>query len=394
MLKGVVMLVNEFSPLPVGGAERQAERLSAHLARRGWQVWVITRRADSLLPVESRSGFQILRPSTFGPGKLQTILFVLGAIASLWQLRKEYSILHAHLAFGPAFAAVLVSRFLGKRVLIKLGNSGEFGDIHVSQKSWRGRLRLSILRRWADAVIVLDETMQAEALSAGFDPRRLYLIPNGIDVQSYIPRISRAQSQAALGLAGRVVVLSVGRLAAQKSLPVLIQAFASALPACPQLYLLVVGDGPERASLEALVHSLGIVDQVCFVGNQSDVRPYLFAADLFALPSVSEGISNALLEAMSAGIACMATPVGGSPEVLARGECGLLLPIGDVQAWGDALSALGQSAELRQAMGQAARARAQREYDIEVVGARYESFYGELLAQPNVPVKTVMGAKL
>jgi L-malate glycosyltransferase len=321
-----------------------------------------------------------------GPGKLQTVSFVLGALIELWRLRREYSILHAHLAFGPAFAAVLAARFLGKRVVVKLGNSGEFGDIRVSQETWRGRLRLSVFRHWADLVIVLDEAMQAEALSAGFDPQRVRRMNNGIDARAFVAT-DRQTVQLALGLNGKTVVLSMGRLATQKSLPMLFQAFASAALACPDLHLLVLGDGPERAALEALAQSLKISGQVTFAGNQNDVHPYLTAADLFVLPSASEGISNALLEAMSVGLACLATPVGGNVDVLDQGACGLLLPVGDVQAWSKALVELGRSASARKALGAAAQNRIRNEYDFDVVGARYEALYAELLGGSKTNLK-------
>jgi L-malate glycosyltransferase len=392
-MEGVIMLVNEFPPLPVGGAERQAERLSAHLAKRGWPVWVLTRRAPGLPASEARLGFQIVRPPVLGPGKLQTVSFVLGALIELWRLRGEYSILHAHLAFGPAFAAALAARFLGKRVVVKLGNSGEFGDIRVSQKTWRGRLRLSVFRRWADVVIVLDEAMQAEALSAGFNPQRVRRMMNGIDAQAFVSSSTRQEAQSALGLDGKNVVLSMGRLAAQKSLLMLFQAFAEALPGCPNLHLLVLGDGPERTALEVLVQSLKISDHVTFAGNQADVRPYLNAADLFVLPSASEGISNALLEAMSAGLACLATPVGGNPEVLDQGRCGLLLPVGDVPAWSKALVELGKSAQACERLGKAAQERIRSEYDFDVVGARYESLYTELLGNKPTLAKALVDVK-
>ncbi|HEY3311088.1 MAG TPA: glycosyltransferase family 4 protein [Anaerolineales bacterium] len=373
------MLVNEFPPLPVGGAERQAERLSANLAGRGWMVWVLTRRAPGLPARESRSGFEIIRPASFGAGKLRTVSFVLGSLAELWRLRKSYEILHAHLAFGPAFAAVVGAHFLGKRVVVKLGNSGEFGDIRVSQSTWRGRLRLASLRRWADMIIVLDKNMQEETLSAGFDPTRVRRLLNGIDSQAYIPTQPKAIARKALGLEGKTVVLSMGRLSAQKSLPVLFKAFAAASAENPALHLFVLGDGPDRPSLEALARSLNIFERVTFAGNQDDVRPYLAASDVFALPSASEGISNALLEAAAAGLVCLATPVGGSPEVLDHGRCGLLLPVADVDAWAAALLKVGRSPSLRADLGKAAAERVRSEYDFEVTGARVESLYTELL---------------
>jgi glycosyltransferase involved in cell wall biosynthesis len=381
-MKGVVMLVNEFPPLPVGGAERQAERLSAHLSRHGWMVWVLTRRAPGLSHIESRLGFQIVRPPVFGSGKMKTVFFLVGVLKELWRLRSKYSILHAHLAFGPAFVAVIAARLLGKHVVVKLGNSGEFGDIHVSQKTWRGRLRLAVLRCWADIVIVLDDVMQAEALSAGFSPARVRRMVNGIDAQAFVYSTSRAEAQAALGLSGKVVVLSMGRLSQQKSIPDLLRAFALALPACQALHLLVLGDGPEQSVLDKLTRSLKITENVTFTGNKTNVLPYLGAADLFVLPSASEGISNALLESMSAGLACLATPVGGNPEVLDHGRCGLLLPVGDVAAWSSALVRLGSSAQLRHELGAAAQERVRKEYGLEQVGARYEALYAELLGTP------------
>jgi glycosyltransferase involved in cell wall biosynthesis len=138
---------------------------------------------------------------------------------------------------------------------------------------------------------------------------------------------------------------------------------------------------------------LHIKQHVTFAGNQADVRPYLQAANIFALPSASEGISNALLEAMSAGLACMATPVGGNPHVLDQGRCGMILPVGDVQAWSVALSSLGLSAQLRERFGQAALDRVRSEYDLEIAGARYMALYAELLGSSQPSLKNLMEAK-
>lgn len=376
MKPGVMMLVNEFAPLPVGGAERQAERLAAHLAQRGWPVRVLTRHAPSLPLNEQRSGFTIERLRPLGPGKLKTLTFVLAAIGRLWRLRRNYQIIHAHLAFGPAFAAAVIGRLLGKRVLIKFGNSGKFGDIQVSQATWRGRLRLATFRRWVDTLIVLDEAMEQEVLAAGFPRQRVRRMPNGIDAQAFAPGQSRPAARAALGLPEQTTVLYMGRMSAQKSLPMLLQAFQSAVQRQP-LHLVLLGEGPDREALEAQAAALGVAGQVSFPGSQADVHPYLHAADIFVLPSVVEGISNALLEAMSCGLACIATPVGGTPEALEGGRCGILLPAGQIEssALAEALVELAQDPARRRQLGELARQRILSTYDFAVVGAQYEALY-------------------
>jgi glycosyltransferase involved in cell wall biosynthesis len=142
---------------------------------------------------------------------------------------------------------------------------------------------------------------------------------------------------------------------------------------------LIVGDGPEKAALEEQTRALGIQRHVTFTGAQKNVRPYLQAADIFLLPSLTEGISNALLEAMSAGLACMTTPVGGSYEVLAGGRYGKMAGVEDAAAWAAALVELGNDPALRARLGALARQRILEEYDFNVVGARYETLYRELL---------------
>ena len=377
-MNSVMMLVNEYAPLQVGGAERQAERLSKYLIDHGWMVSVITRRYPGLLPIETMHGVTIIRPPAFGPNKLKTVSFVLGTLWILWQKRMYYQILHAHLAFGPAFAAVIAARLLRKRSLIKLGNSGKFGDIQRSMSTLRGQLRLAVLRRWADVILVLDKEMEAEALSVGFDARRVQIISNGINSKSFATKHSRETTRHALGAQDRVIVLYVGRLTAQKSLPDLLNAFARALTSCPALHLVLLGDGPERFQLEAQAQGLKIDKQVTFAGSQQDVLPYLSAADMFVLPSVSEGISNALLEAMSARLACIATPVGGNRDLLDNGQSGLLIPVGDIDGWAGALVQLARDTDLREKLGSAAQQRVLDRFDFEVVGSTYQSLYRDL----------------
>jgi glycosyltransferase involved in cell wall biosynthesis len=380
VMNGIVMLINEFGPV-AGGAERQAERLAGYLAAHDRSVWVITRRVPGFSSAETMNRYCVLRPATWGPGKLKTVTFVLGALWHLWRLRHGYKIIHAHLLFGPAFVAALAGRILQKRVIVKLGSSGYYGEIQVTGRKLRGRISLALLRRWVDAIIVLDHDMEAEAISAGFPASRVYSMFNGIETSSFAPTLSREDAKAALGMSDKLLVLYVGRLAPQKSLTTLLRAMKLAVQVCPNLQLVLVGDGSERDSLQALAGSLNIREFVTFAGQQTNVKSFLNAADIFSLPSETEGMSNALLEAMATGLACLATPVGASSQMLNDGQCGLLLPVGDVSAWGKALVDLGRDAHLRSALGKAAHQRVMAEYDFSVVGARYEAFYQNLMNQ-------------
>ena len=369
------MLVNEFPPLPVGGAERQAERLSGFLARRGWQVLVLTRSASGLPACEQRSGFEIRRIRTPGSGKIKSLTFFLAVIGTLWKERRRYSLLHAHLAFGPALAAALVGPLLHKPVIVKLGNSGPFGDIQTSQRTGRGRFRLAILRRWVSVIIVLDTRMNAEAAAAGFQNTRL--MPNGVDAGYFQPCPEKEAVKSRLGFAGSVLLLFTGRLESQKSLDTLLKGFSLAQQEHPNLRLVLVGDGLEKPGLEQLAARLGLGEAVMFAGSQTDVRSYLDAADVFVLPSLAEGISNALLEAMSCGLACIATSVGGTPEVL--GTCGLLVEPDQPEALAQAISQLVSNPQQARQFGAQARQRILAEYDIHIVGEHYIQLYNELL---------------
>ena len=356
VINGIVMLVNEFGPVS-GGAEKQAERLADYLAAHNRQVWVITRRFPGFAAAEKMNEYYVLRPATWGPGKLKTVTFILGALWHLCRLRRSYKILHAHLLFGPAFAAAI---------------------------AFRGRISLALLRRWVDAIIVLDNEMQVEAVSAGFPASRVYTMFNGIETSSFTPALSREDAKAALGISDKILVLYVGRLVPQKSLTTLLRAMKLAVQSFPNLHLMLVGDGSEQESLQALIVSLNIEEFVTFAGKQTNVKPFLNAADIFTLPSEKEG--------MTTGLACLATPVGASSQMLNYGRCGLLLPVGDVSAWGKALIDLGGDPNRRAELGKAAHQRVMTEYDFSVVGARYEAFYQNLMEQDprrtEIPLET------
>jgi glycosyltransferase involved in cell wall biosynthesis len=159
------------------------------------------------------------------------------------------------------------------------------------------------------------------------------------------------------GLENKTLILYTGRLVAQKALHLLLKALQNALTKYQDFHLLIIGHGEEKDALVALARELGIQDYVSFIDQVEDVKPFLNGADIFVLPSHAEGISNSLLEAMSCGLACIATRVGGSPEVLGNGEYGLLINPNSSEELADAIIRLREDAEERQRFGIMARKR-------------------------------------
>jgi len=148
----------------------------------------------------------------------------------------------------------------------------------------------------------------------------------------------------------------MGRLVPQKGFDVLIRAFATLADELPDWHLTILGEGPERSALKALVHRLGIGDRVHLQGRTVDPDSFLAASAVFALPSRYEGFPNALLEAMANGCACVSTRCDSGPaDLIADGENGRLTPVDDVMSFAEALGALMEDANVRSQLGQHAR---------------------------------------
>lgn len=219
----------------------------------------------------------------------------------------------------------------------------------------------------------------------GIPRHKVVQIYNGVDHERFRapPALPAALPPAFRPGEGRVIVGTVGRLAAVKDQQLLLRAldriFRQRRAMRPRLRCIVVGDGPEREALLRLVAERGLDDAVFFAGDCSDVPAWLAAMDLFVLPSLGEGISNTVLEAMAAGLPVVATAVGGNPELVAPGVNGSLVPAADASALAAALSELAADPALRRRMGAAGRRRVQERFDWSRTVDRYLGVYDELL---------------
>ena len=213
----------------------------------------------------------------------------------------------------------------------------------------------------------------------GIATRRVVRICNGVDVARFRPAAGGERD----GLTGspfddpRLVVFgTVGRLQPVKNQSGLIAAFAQLVRnGADAARLMIVGDGPLRATLEAEVERCGLAGKVWFAGERADVPEVMRAMDVFVLPSVAEGISNTILEAMASGLPVVATRVGGNPELVIDGETGVLVPAGHVDALARGLAAYAGDSGLRADHGRAARQRAETGFSIETMVAAYNEMY-------------------
>lgn len=176
-----------------------------------------------------------------------------------------------------------------------------------------------------------------------------------------------------------VLLSTVGRLDEQKGQDVLIEAMAR-LKNAHQVRCVIMGEGPARARLEALIRQLNVRDVIRLWGERDDASAWLAACDIFVLPSLWEGLPNALLEAMALGLPAVASNVDGVPEIVTRGRDGLLVEPKDPAALAGAIAQLVVDAPMRSALGQAARARIQERFSLPAMIANYEGAYRRVLA--------------
>jgi glycosyltransferase involved in cell wall biosynthesis len=370
------MLIQRFHP-HVGGAERQLQSLIPKLAERGVQVGVLTRRHAELPARDGVAGALVYRAPMPGGRVAAALVYTLATLGFLLRHRRRIDVLHAHELLSPTTAAVLGKLLLRRPVIAKAVRGGWLGDVEVLRAARLGRFRLWLYARLVDRFVTISDEIDRELVAAGVPRERIVRIANGVDIDRFHPleAAQRANLRHELGLGGRPTVLFVGRLAAEKGLDDLLQAWPTVMRAQPDAVLLLAGDGPERARLEARG-----LPGIRFLGEVEDPAPYLQVADCFVLPSSSEGLSNALLEALASGVACVATGIGGTVDAVRDGVEGLLVPPRDPGALADAL-VRALSPDSRAGFGRAARERMIREYSLDQTADRLVGLYRELRAQ-------------
>ena len=260
-----------------------------------------------------------------------------------------------------AIEAILPARF--RSICPVIHNESGFGPDEATGLKRRRVLARRILLNRIYATVVNSKKLLEIALGPyGIDAARVRFIRNGIDVDRFRPARNPAL-RTSLGMDKRDVLFGfVGKLRAEKNLPLLLRAFAQA--AIPNAGLALVGDGPCRSELTALAESLGITRSVFFLGYTENPAPMLHALDVFVMSSVTEQTPNALLEAMACGCAAISTDVGDAGELLQARGAPAIAPSGDVTAYTNCLRGMAADPDLRSRIAAENRARAIERYSL------------------------------
>ncbi|MBY0496299.1 MAG: glycosyltransferase [Cyanobacteria bacterium] len=294
---------------------------------------------------------------------------------------RRIDVLHCH-HYSPYVYGLLAS-LLKPSVKLVFTEHGKLSDAGPSRKR---RLVNPILSRWPGYLCAVSSDLKQHMVDEGFPSRRLCVLYNGIDPGERPTAQQRHSARVALGVPDEAFVVgTVGRLDPVKNLPLLLRAHVLAVAANPNVRTVIVGDGPERAGLEAKAAELGIERSLIFSGYRQDVRFLMSGFDVFVNCSSYEGVSLTILEAMASTLPVVATPVGGNPEVVVDQETGLLVPAMP-RTLADAMAALAKSPRRRQDMGNAGRWRVIRHFSIARMVDDYASaYFGERHTDSAIP---------
>jgi len=249
------------------------------------------------------------------------------------------------------------------------------------RKQWHHIIAERQLARGSACIVASAEAVKrAYVQQVGISPDAVRVIYNAVNWDRLHSTSTPADMRQRLGIpVDRVVVGVVATLQEKKGHRVLLDALAQT-PGLEQAWLMLVGDGPLRAPLEAYAAELGIGGRVTFCGTRRDLGDLLPAMDVFALPSLWEGLPLAMILAMGAARPVVATRLAGIPEVVTDGVTGLLVPPGDSAAMGAALARLCASADERRRLGAAAREAVHHRFDADTYTDSVVRLYDEFLA--------------
>lgn len=377
--KRVLMVVGHYPPF-VGGAGAQCEKLASEfLQSETVSVEILTVQ----YPINNRVVQQgspvkihwIPRIGIPFRGELRGSTCVTMFLMFFFVLfkGKQFDVIHINQGMEPAVAVVLAARIIQRKTIVQIASSlAQFDFIKLLRKGFGlGHIMVGIVKH-ADIFVAMNRTIRDELLGFCIADKKIRCVPNGVVFYENVAAVPKVTS-----LADKDVVVTVGRLVASKNIEFLLRVFKKVLAAHKNAHCLIVGDGPCKAELQQYVRQYGLSDSVTFTGDVTDVQPYLFTAKVFAFPTLIEGQSNALLEALASGLPSVVSDILPHQELQKECDEIILVSPDDEHAWASTLQML-----LDEQGGREQRmvtvARQLSNYRLNNVAQRFELLYEEL----------------
>jgi glycosyltransferase involved in cell wall biosynthesis len=371
------MLSDYFPPHFGGGVERVAAELCYGLVRRGHTVTVLTLKTCLAPATEVSDGLTIHRVPALDMTRWLGVQFTVSVavLSALARLVRSFQpdLIQAHNLFSRTTEMAALLRTVFHVPLVT--------TLHLGRLEGGKRLLRSLVRtyeitvggyvvRRSDHVICVSKAVAEHARRMGGCSTPMTVIPNGVDTNLFHPRLGRNNVSQ--------TILFVGRLVPNKGPETLIQAVPEVLAQHPQAQFVMIGDGPLRVRLEKQARRLGIGHALQFLGIRHDVPDLMREATLLVRPSSLEGMPLVVLEAMASAIPVVATPVGGTSELLKDGVHGLLIPVGDSAALAKSIISLLSDRSLAEEMGRRGRELVEDSYTWDAVIDQTECVYAEV----------------
>ncbi|MFX1487141.1 MAG: glycosyltransferase family 4 protein [Promethearchaeota archaeon] len=360
-------------------------RLSTELARRGHRISVAT----SLRSVDSKSNNNSVNILEITP--LITIHSIPYSVSfpflKMYRVVREQrvEIIHALMDYSTNTAsAAAVSKMMNVPFVYTVQGIGTRTDhlfVNAVAEFYDWTIE-RLIARVASRAILLSKSLVSRTRKVGIEDSRSVVIPSGVDLDHFNPRRPEVKKRAAvlrneLGISSNNIVIGyVGRLVPAKGLSYLILALKHIEREHPDIVLLIIGDGPEKANLERMAKDLKI--KTVFAGWQSDTAPYYAIMGIFVLPSLFEGLPLVILEAMAMGKPVVATNVGGTADLIANRKNGFLVPVRDHERIASALKELIEDSNMRIRIGDINRQKVKKNFSWDVIVPKVEKVYNTL----------------
>ncbi len=292
----------------------------------------------------------------------------------IWQLWRHFRLTRPDLVFSFNDGALLYAFPAAKLAGVQNVLHAEHGRL-PGKETWLLRFARSVMMRLSQRVVAVSDEIGELLRNEKVPTERIFTISNGISLCEFESSNDSTMLRKRFGIHSPVLMVgTVGSLTAAKNHEFLIRGAEKLPNAC----FFIAGDGPLKGKLQELIKHLNLVDRVFLVGRITDVSSFLGALDVFVLPSLTEGTSLALLEAMAAGLPVVATDVGGNRAVVEDGVTGVLIPSGDIPALVNAVGQLDENIEKRREMGNLGRARVEERFDFSITVRAYETLFEQV----------------